>query len=109
MAVKTWRSWPEGVRLVTAASVAVLGMAGVARLAGVSGEGIYKIGLLVGGLAGLLLAAKRTKTAQETIRISLEGQITDRFSKAVEHLGSENVTVRIGGLYALKTDSGRFS
>lgn len=102
MANKWWNTWPEGVRLVVGAGVVVGGLCGTAALIGIPGDGIYKAGLLIGGLAGLLLAAKRTKTAQETARISLDGQITDRYSKAVEQLGSENVTVRIGGLYALK-------
>jgi uncharacterized protein YjbI with pentapeptide repeats len=31
-----------------------------------------------------------------------QGQITDRFTKAVEQLGSEKLDVRIGGIYALE-------
>lgn len=34
--------------------------------------------------------------------ISREGQITERFTKAVDQLGNPNIDVRIGGLYALE-------
>ena len=34
--------------------------------------------------------------------MSREGQITERFSRAVNQLGSQNVDVRIGGSYALE-------
>jgi len=34
--------------------------------------------------------------------ISREGQITERFTRAVDQLGSSNVDVRIGGIYALE-------
>ena len=36
-----------------------------------------------------------------TIRISQEGQITDRFNKAIDHLGSDSLEIRLGGIYAL--------
>lgn len=34
--------------------------------------------------------------------LNREGQITDRFTKAVEQLGDEDIAVRLGGLYALE-------
>lgn len=37
----------------------------------------------------------------KTIRVSQEGQITDRFSKAIDHLGSTSLEIRLGGIYAL--------
>ena len=37
----------------------------------------------------------------KTIHVSQEGQITDRFNKAVDHLGQANMSVRLGGIYAL--------
>jgi hypothetical protein len=44
---------------------------------------------------------------QEQLRLAREGQITERFSKAIEHLGSEsngqkNLDTRIGGIFALE-------
>ena len=46
-------------------------------------------------LLSLYFAWKRIEVAQE-------GQITDRFSRAVEHLGSDKLDVRLGGIYALE-------
>ncbi len=40
--------------------------------------------------------------AQETLRISREGQITERFSQAIQHLADERLEVRLGGIYALE-------
>ncbi len=37
-----------------------------------------------------------------TFVLNREGQITDRFTKAVEQLGDEDIAVRLGGLYALE-------
>jgi hypothetical protein len=33
--------------------------------------------------------------------LSREGQVTDRFTKAIEQLGSKELDIRIGGIYAL--------
>jgi hypothetical protein len=55
----------------------------------------------IGGLAlliGLYFTAKTLRTTQE-------GQITDRFSKAINQLGEtgpENLAIRLGGIYAME-------
>ena len=36
-----------------------------------------------------------------TIRVTRDGQLTDRFTAAVEHLGSDKAPVRVGAIYAL--------
>jgi hypothetical protein len=56
------------------------------------------IAQILGGaafLAGLYLTA-------QTLRVNEEGQITERFTKAIEQVGSEKVQVRLGGIYALE-------
>jgi hypothetical protein len=50
--------------------------------------------------AGLLAAGALLFTARNFI-LSREGQVTDRYTKAIEQLGSEKLDVRIGGIYAL--------
>lgn len=40
--------------------------------------------------------------AQNTLESSEEKQVTERFGNAVEHLGSDRVEVRLGGVYELK-------
>jgi uncharacterized protein YjbI with pentapeptide repeats len=48
-------------------------------------------------------AQRDTQTSQEeTIRITNEGQITDRFTKAIDQLGSPQLELRLGGIYALE-------
>src|SRR5215211_1089315 len=38
----------------------------------------------------------------QTLRTTQEGQITDRFTKAITQLGDTNLAVRLGGIYALE-------
>jgi len=52
-------------------------------------------------LGGLVLAVGLYFTARG-FRLTREGHITDRYSKAIEHLGNQNADVRIGGIYALE-------
>ena len=40
---------------------------------------------------------RQAEAANEQARIAQQGQITERFSTAVEHLGSEQLPVRLGG------------
>jgi len=74
---------------------------------------------IIGGvfvLAGLYSSVKTFDLQQQSARVQQEGQITDRFSKAIEHLGavtlggsaggngkpSINLEMRLGGIYALE-------
>ncbi|MFI7640623.1 pentapeptide repeat-containing protein [Nonomuraea sp. NPDC049400] len=57
------------------------------------------------GLAALLAVfytARNADTARRTFQLGEHGHDTDRFSKAVEQLGSSQAPVRLGGLYALE-------
>jgi hypothetical protein len=40
--------------------------------------------------------------AARTYRLTQQGQITDRYTKAIEQLGSDKLEVRLGGIYALE-------
>ena len=40
--------------------------------------------------------------ARENLKVSEEKQVTDRFSKAVDQIGSDKIEVRLGGIYALE-------
>jgi hypothetical protein len=51
--------------------------------------------------AGLFAVAALVYTAKN-FTLSREGQMTDRYTKAVEQLGSDKLDVRIGGIYALE-------
>ncbi|MFF8452178.1 pentapeptide repeat-containing protein [Streptomyces leeuwenhoekii] len=56
-------------------------------------------GLVV--LTGAYAAWRQLRVSQEGLRLTQEGYITDRFSRAVDQLGSDNPDVRIGGFHAL--------
>ncbi|MEV6332101.1 pentapeptide repeat-containing protein [Streptomyces sp. NPDC051909] len=58
----------------------------------------------VGGavvLFGAYATWRQLRVNQEGLNATREGHFTDRFSRAVNQLGSEKTDVRIGGLYAL--------
>jgi hypothetical protein len=51
--------------------------------------------------AGIFVAGALWFTARNFF-LSREGQVTDRYTKAIEQLGSDRLDVRIGGIYALE-------
>jgi Pentapeptide repeats (8 copies) len=58
-------------------------------------------GHLLQALAGLVLAAGAYYTGR-TFALNREGQITERFTRAVEQLADEKLDIRLGGIYALE-------
>jgi uncharacterized protein YjbI with pentapeptide repeats len=76
-------------------------------------QSLNSVGILFGVLftAGSLVAtALGVRTTQNELHNSQEGQITDRYTKAVDQLGSGRLDIRLGGIYALErlaTDSPR--
>src|SRR6266545_5757104 len=56
---------------------------------------------LIAGLAGLAALGSLSITAR-TYRLTEQGHITDRYTKAIEQLGSAKLDVRLGGVYALE-------
>jgi hypothetical protein len=63
-------------------------------------------GTVIVGLAGFWASVRNTsKTTALTLRaveITEQGQVTDRYTKAIEQLGSDKLDVRIGSIYALE-------
>ncbi|MDQ3816188.1 MAG: pentapeptide repeat-containing protein [Acidobacteriota bacterium] len=47
-------------------------------------------------------AADSLGNAQKNLTLAQEGQITERFTRAVDQLGSEKMEIRLGGIYALE-------
>jgi Pentapeptide repeats (8 copies) len=53
--------------------------------------------------AGALVYTGRNFTlSRRTFELTEQGQVTDRYTKAIEQLGSDQLDVRIGGIYALE-------
>ncbi|MFE2719129.1 pentapeptide repeat-containing protein [Streptomyces mirabilis] len=58
-------------------------------------------GQLLQGMAGVVVTVGALAGWQQ-LRLAREGQVADRFSKAIDHLGSTTCDVRLGGIYALE-------
>jgi hypothetical protein len=48
------------------------------------------------------VSRRAVEAAQRTVELTEQGQVTDRYAKAIEQLGSGQLEVRIGGIYALE-------
>jgi uncharacterized protein YjbI with pentapeptide repeats len=52
--------------------------------------------------AALLFTARNFTLSRRTFELTEQGQVTDRYTKAITQLGDEKLDVRIGGIYALE-------
>ncbi|HII90789.1 MAG TPA: pentapeptide repeat-containing protein [Methanosarcina sp.] len=50
----------------------------------------------------ITVAEKELKVAQDNLKVSQEGQITERFTRAIEQLGNPAIEIRLGGIYSLE-------
>ncbi len=120
---KRWDDWPRGLRwLIGIATVAlVLAIAWALFVPVADWLATHDVGSVTGPLrtmrlqtardtargrlltlgAGLFAAGALVYTARN-YGLSREGQVTDRYTKAIEQLGSDRLDVRIGGIYALE-------
>ena len=60
---------------------------------------------IIGGLAllfGLYLTWRRIAATETSVEIANESQVTERFTRAIDQLGSEQIAIRLGGIYALE-------
>ncbi|TDB71148.1 hypothetical protein E1264_42580, partial [Actinomadura sp. KC216] len=63
------------------------------------------VGIVIGVLAavaGLVTTTITWRIGQDELRATKEGQVTDRYAKAVEQLGSDKREVRTAAVYALE-------
>jgi hypothetical protein len=120
--MRMWNRWaalPRGARWLAGIAVIVLAVAVVWVLFVPVADWLahHDVGSVKGSLhetaldnargrlltlgAGLFAAGALWFTAR-SFTLSREGQATDRYTKAVEQLGSDKLDVRIGGIYALE-------
>ena len=118
--LKRWAAWPPGVRWRVggiAAVVVALAIAWVLFVPGADWLAHHDVASAKGPLlqtardaargrlltlaAGLFAISALVYTARN-FTLSREGQVTDRYTKAIEQLGSDKLDVRIGGIYALE-------
>jgi hypothetical protein len=50
----------------------------------------------------LIFTALNFTLSRRTTELTEQGQVTDRYTKAIEQLGSDKLDIRIGGVYALE-------
>jgi hypothetical protein len=121
---KRWATWPPSIRLVVGALAAVVvalavgwvlfvpiadwlathdagNVTGALRTLRLQAARDAARGRLLTFGAGLFAAGALIFTARN-FSLSREGQVTDRYTKAIEQLGSDKLDVRIGGIYALE-------
>jgi uncharacterized protein YjbI with pentapeptide repeats len=118
--LKRWAAWPRGIRWLAggiAAFVLALAVAWVLFVPVADWLAHHDVGPVKGPLhetaldnargrlltlgAGLFAAGALVFTARN-FTLSREGQVTDRYTKAITQLGSKKLDVRIGGIYALE-------
>ena len=123
---KRWAAWPRGVRWLVTIAAVVLALAIVWALFVPLADWFahHDVGSVKGSLheaaldnargrlltlgAGLFAAgalaftARNFTVSRRTLELTEQGQVTDRYTKAIEQLGSDKLDVRIGGIYALE-------
>ena len=116
---KRWAALPQGIRRLAggiAVVVLAVAIAWVLFVPAADWLAHHDVGSAKGSLqtardaargrlltfgAGLFAAGALVFTARN-FTLSREGQVTDRYTKAIEQLGSDKLDVRIGGIYALE-------
>jgi hypothetical protein len=54
------------------------------------------------GYCNFKIGEENLKVGQKSLEVTEGKQVTERFSKSIEHLGSDKIDVRLGGIYALE-------
>ena len=70
------------------------------------GAGLFAAGALVFTARNFTLSRHTVQLTRRTFELTEQGQVTDRYTKAIEQLGSDKLDVRIGGIYALERVAG---
>jgi len=124
--LKRWAAWPRDIRWLVGIAAVVLGLAIAWVLFVPIADWLahHDVGSVKGSLhetavdnargrlltlaAGVFAAGALAFTARNftlsrrTLDVTEQGQVTDRYTKAIEQLGSDKLDVRIGGIYALE-------
>jgi uncharacterized protein YjbI with pentapeptide repeats len=85
--------------------VAKFGMTNPKDLAEIENSYRATLAQILGGIAigiGLYYTWRRVIIAEKELKISQEGQITERFTRAVDQLGRKELEIKLGGIYALE-------
>ena len=64
---------------------------------------VRNIALVIGGVVAIVIAVWRSLVAENQARVAQHGLLNERYQKGAEMLGSSVVSVRVGGIYALRS------
>ena len=62
---------------------------------------VRNVGVVIGGVIAILLAVWRSTVGEKQTETAQRGLLNERYQKGAEMLGSEVLSVRLGGIYAL--------
>jgi Pentapeptide repeats (8 copies) len=88
--------WRKASTVMAAANISATAAANI------SAPAAALLGVLIGSSATFLAGLLQYRQLGKQLTLVRSGQVTDRFTKAVEQLGSNNPQVRMGGVYALE-------
>lgn len=63
---------------------------------------VFTAGSLIASAVSVRAAQRELQNNRNELHNSQQGQITDRYTKAVDQLGSGKIDIRLGGIYALQ-------
>jgi hypothetical protein len=67
------------------------------------GAGVFAAGALIFTARNFTLSRRTVELTRQTFELAEQGQVTDRYAKAIEQLGTrKKLGVRLGGIYALE-------
>ncbi|MFF2554276.1 pentapeptide repeat-containing protein [Nocardia sp. NPDC058058] len=64
--------------------------------------GVAAVAVAVAAVAGVWFTGQSLLATRDQYRLSEQGQVTERFSHAIDNLGSDKLDVRVGGIYLLE-------
>ena len=124
--LKRWAAWPRSIRWLAVIAAVMLGLAiawvlfvpiadwlahhDVGSAAGPLHETaldnargrLLTLGAGLFAAGALIFTARNFTLSRRTFELTELGQVTDRYTKAIEQLGSDKLDARIGGIYALE-------
>jgi uncharacterized protein YjbI with pentapeptide repeats len=53
-------------------------------------------------LVGAFFTYRQVQTSRRQLEVAQQSQVTERFTRAIDQLGHENLDIRLGGIYALE-------
>jgi hypothetical protein len=71
----------------------------------IENEARKTLAYIMGGvlaIIGIYMAHRRIRALERQVLVAQEGQITERFTRAIGQLGSDKMEIRLGGIYALE-------